>query len=201
MGKELEYKLAVADEPLLLQILRDPDIAALQEGEIQTTAMKTDYYDSPDRRFSARKWTFRRRLEGNTSIVCVKTPTGERHTRGEWQIEAQAPDAQAVCRLVAAGAPKELLYLYGAGDVAPVCGAAFQRRHVMLRFSDGSRAELAGDCGELFGAHERLSFTELELELYEGTPEQMLALVRLLCERYRLHEQLRSKVARARALK
>ena len=71
----------------------------------------------------------------------------------------------------------------------------------MLQFPDGSRAELAGDCGVLHGQTERLDFTELELELYEGEPTQMLALVASLCKRYGLVEQPKSKFARARSLK
>lgn len=163
--------------------------------------MKTTYYDSPDRRFGARNWTFRRRMEGDTSVVCVKTPHKESHTRGEWQVNADRLDEAAIEALLLAGAPKELLLLYGMGDVFPICGAEFTRRRVILQFPDGSRAELAGDCGILHGQTERMSFTELELELYGGAPTQMLALVALLCKRYGLSEQPKSKFARARSLK
>lgn len=201
MGKELEYKLLVPHETALRQILNDADIADLTDGAWREMPMKTTYYDSPDRRFCTRHWTLRRRMEGETSVVCVKTPHKASHTRGEWQVCADRLDDAAIEALLLAGAPQELLLLYGAGDVFPVCGAEFTRNCVMLRFSDGSRAELAGDCGILHGQTERLAFTELELELYEGEPTQMLALVGLLCERYGLSEQPKSKFARARSLK
>lgn len=201
MGKELEYKLHVPHEAALRQILNDADIADLTDGAWREMPMKTTYYDSPDRRFCTRHWTLRRRMEGETSVVCVKTPHKASHTRGEWQVCADRLDDAAIEALLLAGAPQELLLLYGAGDVFPVCGAEFTRNCVMLRFSDGSRAELAGDCGILHGQTERLAFTELELELYEGEPTQMLALVSLLCDRYGLSEQPKSKFARARSLK
>lgn len=201
LGKELEYKLLVKDEAALLQILRDPEIAELASSPWQETAMKTTYYDSPDRRFSLRHWTLRHRQEGTRSVVCVKTPQKESHTRGEWQIEAQRPDEAAMEALLESGAPKELLFLYGAGDIEPVCGAEFLRRHMMLTFPDGSQAELAADRGILRGKTEQLSFCELELEHYGGSPAQMLALVRRLCQRYGLCEQPRSKFARARSLR
>lgn len=201
MGKELEYKLFVPSEVALREILQDADIAHLTDGPWREIPMKTTYYDSPDRRFGARNWTFRRRMEGDTSVVCVKTPHKESHTRGEWQVNADRLDEAAIEALLLAGAPKELLLLYGMGDVFPICGAEFTRRRVILQFPDGSRAELAGDCGILHGQTERMSFTELELELYGGAPTQMLALVALLCKRYGLSEQPKSKFARARSLK
>lgn len=201
MGKELEYKLLVPDEACLRQLLHDAEIAAMAEGPWREMPMKTTYFDSPDRRFGTRHWTLRRRLEDGRSVVCVKTPHAQAHTRGEWQVSAERPDETAVEALLQAGAPRELLLLYGAGDILPVCGAEFVRTCVMLRFSDGSRAELALDKGVLFGQAERLPFTELELELYEGAPAQMTALAGTLCKRYGLCEQPRSKFARARELK
>lgn len=201
LGKELEYKLFVQNQAQLMQILSDEDVAKLAAGNWQETAMKTTYYDTEDCRFSSRHWTLRHRLEGSIGIVCVKTPQKEAHTRGEWQIQAGKPDEKAIISLVEAGAPRELLYLYGEGKIAPVCGAEFLRRHIMLKFPDGSKAELAGDCGILRGKTEECAFCEIELELYEGEKGQMLDLVRLLCDRYALKEQPMSKHARARALK
>lgn len=200
MGKELEYKLFVPGEAQLAQILADGEIAALAEDGWHETPMRTTYYDGADHRFSRRDWTFRRRMEGAKSVVCLKTPTASSHLRGEWQVLSDAADAEAVELLVQAGAPEELRALYAAGTVVPVCGAEFLRRSVILRFPDGSRAELAGDSGFLHGRTEQLAFTELELELYEGEPAQMLALVRRLCERYGLRELRASKYARAKSL-
>lgn len=201
MGKELEYKLEVGDPALLKKIMADPQIEKLSAGEFQQTAMRTEYFDSPDQRFSRRHWTLRRRQEGDTSVICVKTPTAQSHTRGEWQIIEKVLDDKAIVKLLETGAPKELLFLYGAGDVEPVCGAEFQRQHKMLCFSDGSEAELACDQGLLLGKTETMPLCEAELELYKGAPEEMLRLVRYLCDTYGLKEQPRSKVARARSLK
>ena len=201
MGKELEYKLHVADEQALAAILADPKIEASRQGEWQERRMKTTYYDAADRRFTSQFWTFRHRNEGGKSVVCVKTPTEDSHTRGEWQVEADGIDLNAVEALLLAGAPRKLLFLYGAGDVAPICGAEFTRRSCMLRFADGSLAELAGDSGVLHGETEKVPFTELELELYGGKPDKMLEFVDYLKAQYSLHEQPLSKIARAMKLK
>ncbi|MBQ8587304.1 MAG: CYTH domain-containing protein [Oscillospiraceae bacterium] len=201
MGKELEYKLEVGDIQLLDQIMADPLLEALAAEPFTETAMRTEYYDAADSRFSRRHWTLRKRQEGRNSVVCVKTPTVESHTRGEWEIQSEVLDDRAIVRLVEAGAPKELLFLYGLGDVEPVCGAKFLRQHRMLRFPDGSEAELACDRGVLVGKTEQLPLCEMELELYKGAPEEMIRLVRYLCDTYALQEQPKSKVARARSLK
>lgn len=200
MGRELEIKLAVDGEAALKSILADDAIAALVDGPWQERPMRTTYYDSPDRRFSSHFWTLRRRMEGERSIVCVKAPTEDPRVRGEWQIGAAEINGESIEALLKSGAPMELLYLYGAGDVQPVCGAGFTRKSVMLRFSDGSRAELAGDHGVLYGKTRQLPFTELEIELYEGAPTEMEALAALLQARYGLKLQSKSKFARARGL-
>ena len=201
MGKELEYKLLIDSEETLRQVLADPLVASLVAEPWQKTQMKTTYFDTSDRRFSAHGFTLRRRLEGERSVVCLKTPLAQSHARGEWQICAERIDENAIAQLLAQGAPTELLAFYGSGEIHPVCGAEFLREHVVLRFADGSRAEIAGDRGILHGQTERLPFTELELELLEGEADEMLTLVHFLCNRYALHEQPLSKYARARKLK
>lgn len=200
MGRELEIKLAVDGEAALERILADDTIAALVDGPWQERLMKTTYYDSPDRRFSSHFWTLRHRMEGKNSVVCVKAPTEDPRVRGEWQISAAEINEESIEALMKSGAPMELLYLYGAGDVQPVCGAEFTRKSVMLHFSDGSRAELAGDHGILHGKNKQLPFAELEIELYEGAPTEMEALAAMLQTRYGLKHQNKSKFARARAL-
>lgn len=201
MGKELEYKLSIKNADILNDILADAEIATLLDGEWQQTPMKTTYYDTPERRLSANRFTLRQRFEGETSIVCLKTPLKESHARGEWQVEAERIDESVIEQLLSLGAPMKLLALYSSGTVSPTCGAEFLRRHALLHFADGSVAEIAGDCGFLHGQSEQLNFVELELELLQGEKDEMLRLVQRLCVRYGLREEPMSKYARARLLK
>lgn len=224
MGKELEYKLWVPSESALVEILSDREIVRLTASPWQCTQMKTTYFDTADRSLSAQKWMLRHRMEGAQSVVCLKTPMDEAHVRGEWEIEAQTVNPDTIAQLLAVGAPPELRTLCSGHELLPICGALFRRRSVMLTFPDGSRAELAGDHGILHGALATLPsiesfldqntpwdnlptsaallpFTELELELSSGRPEEMCALASTLCARYALHEEPRSKASRAFALK
>lgn len=201
MGKELEYKLSLPENCDWESILKDSALNELRGEDWCERHMQTTYYDSPDCRFSKHFWTLRHRMEGAESVVCVKTPTEDPHTRGEWQVSSARLDDASIEKLLLAGAPKQLLMLYGLGDVYPICGADFIRKSVMLTFSDGSKAEFAFDRGSLHGKAEVLRFSEIELELYEGSPKEMLDFVVYLRKKYHLVEQRKSKFARARALK
>ena len=86
MGKELEFKLAAANDAVLDCLLGDPETAARMEGPIVCTPMETTYFDTETNAFRTNHWTLRRRQEGSRSVVCVKTPQPEPFARGEWAV-------------------------------------------------------------------------------------------------------------------
>lgn len=199
MGKELEFKLHLDGPAALDRVLADPELNALRQTDWRVRPMRTTYYDTPDCRLGARRWTLRFRQEGEEPVVCLKTPGDDPRVRCELEIAAPAMSRTALTELVRAGAPGELLDLYP--ELSPVCGAEFTRRSAILTLPDGSTAEVAGDHGILRGPTEQMDFTELELELCSGVPAETEALARRLCQRYGLHEEPKSKFARARNLK
>ena len=189
MSTELEWKLSVPDTSVLDDILTDEAIRSRMTETPRRYHMQTSYYDAPDRRFSARRITLRRRLENETSVLCVKAPlsgAADSHARGEWELAGDDLSA-ALPRLAALGAPVslpepcELLCLWRAD---------FVRRAVMLRMDDGSLYGPGGSC----------PLCELELELKQGAPGASLAFCEALRERYGLAAQEKSKFARAREL-
>ena len=201
MAVELEYKLQLASPQQMEEILSSREVLALLQEPVRELPMKTTYYDNKEKTFTALRWTLRHRLEGSESVVCLKTPTGLSHGRNEWQVCAPELNEEAICSLIDSGAPEELRQYCTLSPVEPICGARFLRRCAMMIFSDGSRAELALDKGEVFGPKGTLPILELELELYEGAPTQMLCFAQLLCKTYGLKEQPMSKFARARTLR
>ena len=176
------------------------EIRELLEAPFREIPMKTTYYDNDVRLFSHLHWTLRHRMEGEESVICLKTPGNVSHSRNEWQVSAPAMDQEAVRSLVAQGAPHEVAEFFEHTAFVPICGAQFLRRCAMLTFSDGSRAEIAIDKGQVFGPKGTLPILELELELYQGAPDEMTRFSRLLCSTYGLKEQPYSKFARARSL-
>ena len=201
MALELEYKLQLPSADLIEVLLSDPEILSKLEAPFHRIPMETTYYDSADLSYSSRHWTLRHRMEGEESVVCLKTPGSLAHSRNEWQISAPSMTAEAIQGLVAEGAPEELLTLYTQSPPEPICGARFLRRCAMLKFADGSLGELALDLGQVFGPKGTLPITELELELYSGEPTEMTAFALSLCKVYGLKEQPLSKFARARSLR
>ena len=195
MGRELEVKYA-ASEDTLARIARDAAVLRLAVSE-EMIPMETTYFDSACGALSARKWTLRVRREGMRSVVTMKT-AGDGHVRGEWEYEGDTVN-DAAERLYALGAPEELAEILREQPI-PVCGARFTRRALLLRFPDGSEAELALDSGVLFRAGRQIPLCEMELELKRGAETAMLELAERLAKAYDLRPEKLSKFVRAAAL-
>lgn len=198
VATEFEIKFAVDDLQLLDCILCDPMIREkMVEPSYRYIKMETTYFDTEDSALSARKWMLRIRKENDTSVVTVKMP-GEGYTRSEWSVEADYLD-DAVPMLLRDGAPQELETFLTAG-LMPVCGVSFTRILGVLSFEDGTKCELCGDVGQFTAAGSASPLCEMEIELTEGAEETMLQFARKVQEVYRLSEQKKSKVVRAREL-
>ncbi len=186
MGTEYELKFR-ADEAQRAGIL------AAFGGESRTIAMQTTYYDTPDGALSAKKWTLRRRLENGTAVCTLKTP-GDGKNRGEWETQEENIDRsiQKLCKL---GAPEELSLLCQTG-LAPVCGARFTRQAVHVEFGE-STLELALDAGSLFAGSSSVPISEVEVELKTGRREDADTFADLLCRKFGLTAEGKSKFRRA----
>lgn len=188
MGREFELKYG------LNKAAKD-EIAKLFQPFHEIT-MRTTYFDTPHGLLGALRWTLRSRLENGVCICTLKTPLPD-GSKGEW--ETECPDIMdAVPRLVALGAPGELLKLT-AGGVIPICGAAFTRLAADVTFGQ-SRLELALDEGYLFREARRENLLELEVELKQGIDADAAAFAAVLSRRYGLSVEPKSKFKRAREL-
>ena len=188
MGREFELKYAATAAQLEMLKGRYP--------QLRPISMETTYYDNEAGDFSRLKWTFRRRMENETSVCTLKTPM-KGLGRAEFEVECGNIE-DAVPLLIAQGAPKELLLLTARG-VHPSCGARFTRLAGLLE-QDGCTLELALDEGVLLGGGKELPFKEVEVELKEGSEAAALAFGKALAAELGLKPERKSKVARARAL-
>ena len=84
MGMELEYKFSVPGAAALEAILADPAVNEMRQEDYRAIEMATTYFDTPDRRLSARRWTLRLRKENDAFVATCKTP-GQGAARGEWE--------------------------------------------------------------------------------------------------------------------
>ena len=188
MGKEFELKFAATAQDLEILKGRYPDL--------RTIAMETTYYDNENGDFSRLRWTFRRRMENEKSICTLKTPA-EGWARAEFEVECD-DIMESIPLLRKAGAPAALLLLTEHG-VAPSCGARFTRLAGLLEL-EHCTVELALDEGVLLGGGKELPFTEVEVELKEGSEEAAAAFAESLAAELKRKSEPKSKVARARQL-
>ena len=162
-------------------------------GETMEFAMETTYYDGVSGQLSAKKYTFRRRMENAISVCTLKTPAGD-NRRGEWEVECDDIH-KAVDLLVQMGAPEDLKELTAQGIVA-VCGAKFHRIAKTIQFDDAV-LELALDQGILMGGGRQIPLCEVEVELKSGEPEQAEQYAKILATKFGLQPEPHSKFRRA----
>ena len=188
MGREFELKYAATPEILAVLAEKFPGLASI--------SMETAYYDTPGGALGKLHWTLRRRMENGRSVCTVKTPLPGRG-RGEWETECAAI-ADAVPILCALGAPAELVNLT-AGGLTEVCAARFTRLAAKAALPECT-VELALDKGFLLGGGKELPFTEVEVELKEGTEEAAVVFAQKLAQEYSLTPEPASKYKRALSL-
>ena len=186
----IEFELKYAATAAQLEILKN------RYPHLRPIAMETTYYDNAAGDVSRLKWTFRRRIENEKSICTLKTPMAG---LGRAEFEVECSDLlEAVPKLVAQGAPAQLLALVADG-IAESCGARFTRLAGILELP-GCSAELALDEGILLGGGKELPFREVEVELKDGSEEAVTTFAESLATELGLAPEHKSKVARARAL-
>ena len=189
MGTEFELKYR-ADAETLSAVRRE-----IPGAEV-VLQMQTTYYDSPDGKLSALRWTLRRRLENGKSICTLKTP-GDGITRQEWEVETDNI-TDAISKLCKLGCPSELPALVANGLI-PTCGARFTRIAKTLRI-ENALLEIALDTGVLTGGGREAPLCELEVELKEGSETACRVFAENLAARFGLVPEPDAKLRRALTL-
>lgn len=186
MGYEFELKYRTDENTLAL--LRQ-NVA----GEEKTYHMHTTYYDTPDGALSAKKYTLRRRMENETAVCTLKTPT-KGLGRGEFEV---------VCDTIQDALPT-LCKLSGLSELEglplqAVCGARFTRIAKAFHWQ-GTTMELALDKGELYSGSRTMPLFEVEIELKEGAEDTVRAFGAFLAAAYGLVPEKASKFRRGLSL-
>lgn len=198
MATETELKIEVGDLQLLDCILTSREIRQRQKTDFSYVQMQVTYFDTEDELLSQNGQMLRLRKENGRSVITLKT-RGEGYSRGEWEVEGEILE-DAISALLKLGAPKTLEEA-SHKELLPLGGAGYTRILTELELDDATRVFLCGDLGEVFAAKRHAPLCELELELIDGSEEQMLRFGKTLMETYRLKEGTKSKFAQAKALR
>ena len=173
MSQEVELKLALPRKALPA-LRRHPLIAgAAKQGNAVT--LDNTYFDTPDLVLKARKVAVRIRRHGRVklqTVKCASASTGGLTQRPEWeQAFGDAFDFSAV------DAPKvRKLLMRHATDLMPVFSTRFRRETRLYSPDDTTRILMMIDTGEVVAGERREAICELELELVEGRPLDLLLL-------------------------
>lgn len=180
-GREIELKLGLDPEGLE-RLKRHPLVIRTRRGRGSFRKLSSAYFDTPDLALSKAGISLRVRTAAGRLIQTVKT-SGTRasglFSRGEWEspLMAPLPDPMA---LRATGLPlfaDESL----PSRLAPLFVTEVRRTAYRLG-GEGWEVEMALDLGEVVASGKRLAFSEVELELIEGTASHLFELARQITE-------------------
>lgn len=190
MSREFELKYTATAAQLT-------QIQAAFPGPYQVTTMETTYYDTPDHRLAARKWTLRQRMENGVPIYTLKTPA-QNAGRNEWETGSNGGIDTAIPVLCKLSGLWELSTLTQDG-VCTVCGARFLRRSCQIDLGCAT-LELSLDQGILSGGSRTHPLTEVEAEHKQGDETITRHWAEHLAARFGLVVEPESKFCRALAL-
>jgi inorganic triphosphatase YgiF len=173
---------------------------AVTTSSAQTTHLRAQYFDTPDRRLAAAGMALRLRQEDERWVQTLKG-RGDGHLhRLEHEVVIDVPTGEPLLDITRhAGTPAgaALTRVLG-GDVA-VLRVMFetdvQRTHRIIR-SGSAHIELALDIGEIRSGAARLPLHEIEFELKQGPLAGLIALSSRWVERHALWLDVRSKAER-----
>lgn len=189
---ELKYTIDTGD---LDSLIAKPEISRFltQMGQHKSYAMRSVYYDTYDQKLREHKIVLRRRRANTRYFITMKAPITAHDgvfLRKEWEYELSGEDclldprdgldkAWFLRRLRENGKPADddagLIHVLDKIDGVPlreVCGSDFMRMAYRLSYR-GSLFELALDQGYLFAQDRNAPFEEIELELLEGSLEDI----------------------------
>lgn len=195
--REIELKLTVLQEEAMKKVTMDSFLLSLAAGGWQTAELVSTYYDTPQKSLLKNHLTFRIRQTGHGYEATVKDggkSSGGLHERQEWNVEVKTdcPDAGAfdgtrIGSLLTTTINNESL--------VPLFTTKISRSKLLVRFGQ-SLIEIAVDQGTVVAGAEQTPLREIELELKNGEPFDLLQLGTVLAERYPLRLEQRSKFVR-----
>lgn len=179
MAHEIELKLSFP-RSALSRLRHHPLIAACpHQGRVVT--LDNVYFDTPELALKRQRIALRTRKAGRRWLQTVKaaaTSTGGLSSRPEWE---QAYTGGFDFSAIDHPAIRKTLERH-ASEIAPVFRTRFRRETRLWAPDEDTRVLLMIDIGEVIDGERMLPICELELELVQGGPQDLLRLARMLAE-------------------
>lgn len=205
MIKEIELKYTLKDRKQAEEIWEDPVLYAACNLETrESVCMSAIYFDTRDSILARSGMSLRIRREGEHSVLSIKnkgiTENGL-HRRDENNMPYTGEvDENTVFRpdrdmLAESELGSSLLKLIDDRDLYPVIHMNYLRRRFRMDSGD-SFVEVAIDTGEISTETASIPVCELEIELYSGDVDDMIAFGNRLADRYGIEREDITKYAR-----
>ena len=198
---EIELKYLFDDEASKDAIFNDKYISKVKDDGSETvTPMRAVYLDTQEGALRKKEMAFRVRHEYSKFVATLKWGGSAEeglHVRGELNVPVDEGFLETPTLEVFKGSEiyDEIADIAGSRKLIPVMEMNYVRREI--RLDTGLSIDvLSVDEGEIKTANGTLPILELEIELYTGNKDDMIALGRKLEEKYHLKRGNRSKYQR-----
>lgn len=201
-AQEIELKLALINEADYSLIINDPHIfGSAQVEKTNADNYSNTYFDTSDGALYQSRLSYRIRKTAQGYTATIKglgSQRGGLSVRSEWNVSipGEKPAIEPFESIMDGHEFGQLARIIGDRELLPIFRSDFQRMTVDLRSENGSLVEFAADKGWIIAGKGRLPIGEVELELKDGSPADLLKLGAQLAARYPLRVEERSKFAR-----
>ncbi|MCI6013259.1 MAG: CYTH domain-containing protein [Firmicutes bacterium] len=198
---EIELKFLVEESFTRDRILNDQHLLALADGEsLQAITMKAIYLDTEDRKLLEKKIAFRVRFEDERLVATLKwggDANNGLHTRGELNAAVEETFLEHPSLDIFRGSTiyEEIGPAMENVKLFPVMKMDFVRKQMHID-TGKSISVLSYDEGEIRTVRGAAPISELEIELYSGDQQDMMALGQEIAAKYNLKPENKSKYQR-----
>lgn len=195
---EIELKYLVEEPIAREKILKDKHLEEIKdEGSEEEIKMQASYLDTEDLDLCKKEMAFRIRFENERPIATLKwggKVEGGLHTRGELNVHVDDEYVQNPKLDIFRGSEiyEEIAEAVKHKPLKPVMEVNCVRRQITVD-TGLSISVISLDIGEIVTPKGSAPVSELEVELYSGDKDDMVALGRELAAKYNLKEGSKSK--------
>lgn len=196
---EIEFKFHIDSREQADKVFNDPEVLAIMDqNSEETMEMHAVYFDTSDRRLSRGGMAFRTRREGERYVATLKwNGTGDHglHEREEINIPLNCEEKfltpnvdifeqSSMCQVL-----KDVI---GKRELLKRVEVLVTRRQVRID-TGKSICEISYDEGIVVNGDKKAPISEMEIELYSGSRENMEEFVENLAQKHGLEPENRSK--------
>lgn len=198
---EIELKFLVEEELTRERILQDDHLRKLAgEEALEVIPMKAVYYDTAEKDLLKKMYAFRVRYEDVRPVATMKWGGGVEeglHQRGELNVTVNEVFSECPNVDIFKGSEiyEEIAEAVGEKPLIPVMEMEFVRKQMHVD-TGKSISVVSFDEGEIRTAGGTAPISEVEVELYSGDQDDMIALGKELAAKYNLTPGNKSKYQR-----